>query len=518
MRKIKSKIITLIVVFVLTLFIGSLNEVNAMTINGVELTDGMYLEDGTTTVTDVKPTSDRYAFITGDKLILKNIIIVGDINVPSYIKVIDVLGNVELKEKVNETDANIVDEYGTININSTDVTICDSGSIKSDNGYINVNNANLNIKDAKVYVQDIYNGDVGHDKVLTIDNAYVEVPSINWMTDGGISLKDNGVLKVYNSFWTESIKIEEGSKIIMQNAQISNYGHIDYSANLVNFLPTGYSVKKYGESITIVDEENQVVSNLNIERYYNIKTNIIDGKGIVNLDTKCVKKNEEAVLLIVPDDDYVVESVIDVNSGRDYSTQIDVLELVLTNITSDIELNVKFAKVNPILEIKVPKFDSVEEGYLNQSAKEIIITNTGNVDVNITNVSIDNTSVFKLVEGDKNLVKGIENTTWKIQPIEGVTAGYHTGIISVTFENGFTASEQVVFEVKAKSVVNNNTPVVTPENNTINNTENNTNNANNTTNNLKNPQTGDNINLFVMMLVVSIMGILGVTREIKIRK
>ena len=222
--------------------------------------------------------------------------------------------------------------------------------------------------------------------------------------------------------------------------------------------------------------------------------------------------------MIVPDDDYVVESVIDVNSGRDYSTQIDVLELVLTNITSDIELNVKFAKVNPILEIKVPKFDSVEEGYLNQSAKEIIITNTGNVDVNITNVSIDNTSVFKLVEGDKNLVKGIENTTWKIQPIEGVTAGYHTGIISVTFENGFTASEQVVFEVKAKSVVNNNTPVVTPENNTINNTENNTNNANNTTNNLKNPQTGDNINLFVMMLVVSIMGILGVTREIKIRK
>ena len=102
------------------------------------------------------------------------------------------------------------------------------------------------------------------------------------------------------------------------------------------------------------------------------------------------------------------------------------------------------------LNVTAPTFDSVYTGYTQSEAKAITITSSGNSDATISSVTVSGDSF--IVGGSGSIVPAGESiTTWTIQPAAGLAAGTHTGTITVTYDNGATATAEVSFVVNRQS-------------------------------------------------------------------
>ncbi|MBU5463876.1 S-layer homology domain-containing protein [Anaerotignum sp. MSJ-24] len=105
------------------------------------------------------------------------------------------------------------------------------------------------------------------------------------------------------------------------------------------------------------------------------------------------------------------------------------------------------------LEITVPSFSSVEEGYERPEAKAITISNTGDADAEITSVEVDNTEAFE-ISGNGTMVRSNDSIdTYTIQPKEGLSAGTYNGTITVKYDNNKTATYDISFVVTEKAIV-----------------------------------------------------------------
>lgn len=102
------------------------------------------------------------------------------------------------------------------------------------------------------------------------------------------------------------------------------------------------------------------------------------------------------------------------------------------------------------LHVTAPTFDSVYTGYTQPEAKAITITSSGNSDATISSVTVSGDS-FTVGGSGSSVPAGESITTWTIQPAAGLTAGTHTGTITVTYDNSATATAEVSFVVNRQS-------------------------------------------------------------------
>lgn len=102
------------------------------------------------------------------------------------------------------------------------------------------------------------------------------------------------------------------------------------------------------------------------------------------------------------------------------------------------------------LNVTAPTFDSVYTGYTQPEAKAITITGSGNSDATISSVTVSGDS-FNVGGSGSTVPAGESITTWTIQPAAGLTAGTHTGTVTVTYDNGATATAEVSFVVNRQS-------------------------------------------------------------------
>lgn len=105
------------------------------------------------------------------------------------------------------------------------------------------------------------------------------------------------------------------------------------------------------------------------------------------------------------------------------------------------------------IEITVPSFSSVEEGYERPEAKAITISNTGDADAEITSVEVDNTEAFEISGSGTTVGSNDSIDTYTIQPKEGLSAGIYNGTITVKYDNNKTATYDISFVVTEKAVV-----------------------------------------------------------------
>ena len=111
----------------------------------------------------------------------------------------------------------------------------------------------------------------------------------------------------------------------------------------------------------------------------------------------------------------------------------------------------------PYLTVETPVFDPVTEGYDRPEAKGIRITNSGSATATIRSVQLSDgdTEAFSLsyrvglnVPADKT-----NDSACTIQPVGGLKPGDYFATVTVTYDDGETASADVTFTVNPKPVL-----------------------------------------------------------------
>ena len=100
------------------------------------------------------------------------------------------------------------------------------------------------------------------------------------------------------------------------------------------------------------------------------------------------------------------------------------------------------------LHVTAPPFETVYDSDPQPDAKPITIQSVGNTDATIETVSVSG-DAFTIGGGGDTVEAGKAIDTWTIQPKAGLSAGTHTATITVTYNNGMTATAEISFTVEA---------------------------------------------------------------------
>lgn len=100
------------------------------------------------------------------------------------------------------------------------------------------------------------------------------------------------------------------------------------------------------------------------------------------------------------------------------------------------------------LHVTAPPFETVYDSDPQPEAKPITIQSVGNTDATIERVSVSG-DAFTIGGGGDTVEAGKAIDTWTIQPKARLSAGTHTATITVTYNNGLTATAEISFTVEA---------------------------------------------------------------------
>jgi hypothetical protein len=112
-----------------------------------------------------------------------------------------------------------------------------------------------------------------------------------------------------------------------------------------------------------------------------------------------------------------------------------------------------------LLVVQAPAFATEEEGYSPPPAEPIRIDNTGNSPAAIASVTVSG-SAFTISGAGPSVAAGSGIGTWLIQPKGGLAAGTYAETVTVTYDGGATATDQVFFIVAPSAAAP--PPVVPP--------------------------------------------------------
>lgn len=146
----------------------------------------------------------------------------------------------------------------------------------------------------------INSASVGLDETLTLKNLQGEIKDLEWMTDGGVQLKESR-LSVTSSdsndpcVWFEKLSMDEESVFNIKNAMIKNYGTAHFSnvedalGGIKEFLPYGYQLAQKQQYTggdthnTVVDENGAFARNI-LLKY----KRLTDPEAEITVDTSSV--------------------------------------------------------------------------------------------------------------------------------------------------------------------------------------------------------------------------------------
>ena len=261
--------------------------------------------------------------------------------------------------------------FGNITINSGNIythisgghqTGIGSGRYYDDNfdieGTITLNGGNIHTQalgsrtnSGKVILAGNGNATVYSDNFLLKDD---EFNGIVFSSDGKTgTVKGNATL-------SQDMEIPEGSVLTVEenaslnippDVNVNNNGNIINKGTITNngTLQNKGKINSTGKITSLTDIDNVEGNNVEIV-YYDITIETSDGGGL-NSDKVKVKHGENATFNILSDDGYKIKSVI-VN-GKDMTNDVINGELTLSNITGSININVEFEKIDCDVTITV---------------------------------------------------------------------------------------------------------------------------------------------------------------------
>ena len=103
----------------------------------------------------------------------------------------------------------------------------------------------------------------------------------------------------------------------------------------------------------------------------------------------------------------------------------------------------------PNLSVANVTLDAVTVGYISSNYKSVVITNGGDAQATISNVTTDRPSVFSIHSGQFFVAANCSINSWQIRAATGLAVGTHTATIIVTYDGGRTATATVSITVNA---------------------------------------------------------------------
>ena len=93
--------------------------------------------------------------------------------------------------------------------------------------------------------------------------------------------------------------------------------------------------------------------------------------------------------------------------------------------------------------------DSLTVGYVTSAYKSFVITNSGDAQATIRNVTTDNPSVFSIHPGQSFVDAGSSINSWQIRTETGLAAGTYSATITVTYDDDRTTTSAVSITINA---------------------------------------------------------------------
>ena len=124
------------------------------------------------------------------------------------------------------------------------------------------------------------------------------------------------------------------------------------------------------------------------------------------------------------------------------------LALTLDGATSA-AFSIVIGETTPNLSATDVTLDAVTVGYMSSNYKSVVITNSGDAQATISNVTTDRPSVFSIHSGQSFVAANGSINSWQIRAATGLAVGIHTATITVTYDGGRTATATVSITVNA---------------------------------------------------------------------
>jgi len=131
----------------------------------------------------------------------------------------------------------------------------------------------------------------------------------------------------------------------------------------------------------------------------------------------------------------------------DYKVRLKATATAFVGTAADVIIDTGAAQTRT-LTVTAVSFGSAAVGYTRPAAKDITITNSGNSDATIADVTVSGTA-FE-IGGTQNTnvpANGGTNTTWTVQPKANLGVGTYSETITVTYDGVVPATANVSFEV-----------------------------------------------------------------------